>query len=367
MSTNQNKNKNHIYFMRLALEQAKKVLGNTKDNPAVGCVITKNNHVISAGHTSINGRPHAEHNAINLSKKNFEGSKLYVTLEPCSHYGKTPPCVNTIIKSGIKRVFFSSKDPDPRSYNKSTELFKKNKIVAKNGILYLDIRNFYKSYIKYKENMLPFVTAKMAVSKDLYTINRKKKWITNIYSRGRVHLMRSKHDCILTAVNTIITDNPRLTCRILGLEDKSPSRIILDKSLKIPLSSYVVKSAHKYRTFVFFNKMNQKKIKILKRFKVKLIQTPLNKDNEFDLKELLTKVRDLGFSRIFLETGIKLTNNFLDNDLVDVFHLFISKKNLGNNGKNNFKNLMRVYFKKKKFFKEKVNLFDDKLISYHIK
>jgi len=367
MSTNQNKNKNHIYFMRLALEQAKKVLGNTKNNPAVGCVITKNNHVISAGHTSINGRPHAEHNAINLPKKNFEGSELYVTLEPCSHYGKTPSCVNAIIKSGIKRVFFSSKDPDPRSYNKSTELFKKKKIVAKNGILYLDIRNFYKSYIKYKENMLPFVTAKMAVSKDLYTINRKKKWITNIYSRGRVHLMRSKHDCILTAVNTIITDNPRLTCRILGLEDKSPSRIILDKSLKIPLSSYVVKSAHKYRTFVFFNKMNQKKIKILKRFKVKLIQTPLNKDNEFDLKELLAKVRDLGFSRIFLETGIKLTNNFLDNDLVDVFHLFISKKNLGTNGKNNFKNLMRVYFKKKKFFKEKVNLFDDKFISYHIK
>ena len=106
MSTNRNKNKNHIYFMRLALEQAKKVLGNTKNNPAVGCVITKNNHVISTGHTSINGRPHAEHNAINLPKKNFKGSELYVTLEPCSHYGKTPPCVNTIIKSGIKRVFF---------------------------------------------------------------------------------------------------------------------------------------------------------------------------------------------------------------------------------------------------------------------
>ena len=175
MSTNQNKNKNHIYFMRLALEQAKKVLGNTKNNPAVGCVITKNNHVISAGHTSINGRPHAEHNAINLSKKNFEGSKLYVTLEPCSHYGKTPPCVQAIIKKKIKRVFFSVKDPDPRSYNKSFKLFKKNKIRVKIGLLNFSINNFYKSYFKSKENTLPFVTAKMAISRDFYTNNKKKR------------------------------------------------------------------------------------------------------------------------------------------------------------------------------------------------
>ena len=367
MFINQNKYRKHSYFMGLALQQAHKSLGNTGTNPSVGCIIVKNNHVISAGFTGINGRPHAEHNAINLLKKNVKGSELYVTLEPCSHYGKTPPCVNTIIKSGIKRVFFSSKDPDLRSYNKSIKLFKKNKIIARNGILYLDIREFYKSYIKYKVSKLPFVTAKMAVSKDFYTINKKKKWITNIYSRGRVHIMRSKHDGILTGVNTIIDDNPKLTCRILGLEGKSPSRIILDKSLKIPLSSHVVKSAYKYRTFIFFNKINQKKIKSLKKFNVKLIQSPLNKYNEFDLKELLAKVRSLGFSRIFLETGIKLTNNFLNSDLVDVFHLFISKKNLGSNGKNNFKNSMHVYFSRKKFFNEKVNLFDDKLISYHIK
>ena len=367
MSTNLSKYQNSSYFMGLALQQAHKSLGNTGTNPSVGCIIVKDNHVISAGFTGINGRPHAEHNAIILSKKDVKGSELYVTLEPCSHYGKTPPCVNTIIKSGVKQVFFSSKDPDHRSYNKSTELFKKNKIVAKNGILYLDIRNFYKSYIKYKENTLPFVTAKMAVSKDFYTIDKKKKWITNIYSRGRVHLMRSKHDCILTAVNTIIADNPRLTCRILGLEDKSPSRIILDKSLKIPLSSYVVKSAHKYRTFVFFNKMNQKKIKILKRFKVKLIQTPLNKDNEFDLKELLTKVRDLGFSRIFLETGLKLSSNFLKEDLVNDFNLFVSNKNLKGNGSNSFKKNIRFFFKGKKFNNEKINLLGDKLISYRLK
>ena len=125
MSTNPSKYQKNSYFMGLALQQAHKSLGNTKENPSVGCVIVKNNHVISAGFTGINGRPHAEQNAINFSKKNVKNSELYVTLEPCSHYGKTPPCVNKIIKSKIKKVFFSIKDPDPRSYNKSTELFKR--------------------------------------------------------------------------------------------------------------------------------------------------------------------------------------------------------------------------------------------------
>ena len=211
MFTNLNKYTKHSYFMSLALQQAHRTLGNTGPNPAVGCVIIKDNYAISAGHTSINGRPHAEYNAINLSKINLQDSELYVTLEPCSHYGKTQPCVKTIIKKKIKRVFFSIKDPDSRSHNKSTKEFKKFKIKVKNGILDSYIKNFYKSYFKSKMNILPFVTAKMAVSKDFYTSSKQKRWITNKFSRGRVHLMRNNHDCILTSVKTIIIDNPTLT------------------------------------------------------------------------------------------------------------------------------------------------------------
>ena len=367
MLINQNKYQNHIYFMRLALQQAYKSLGNTKENPAVGCVIVKDNHVISAGFTSINGRPHAEYNAINLSKINLKDSELYVTLEPCSHYGKTPPCVKTIIKKKIKRVFFSIKDPDPRSHNKSTKQFKESKIRVKNGILGFDIKNFYRSYLKSKENTLPFVTAKMAISNDFYTKNKKKKWITNKFSRGRVHLMRSNHDCILTSVNTVIIDNPRLTCRIRGLENTSPSRIILDKNLEIPIKSNIVRAADKYRTIIFFNKINQKKIKALKRLKIKLIKTPLSEDENFDLKYILVKVKLLGFARIFLESGLNLTTNFLNKGLVDDFQLFISSKNLGKNGNHSFKKNMKLFFKNRKFTNEKVNLFGDKLISYRIK
>ena len=132
MSIKLNKHTKHSFFMKLALMQAQINLGNTKENPAVGCVIVKNNCTISAGYTGINGRPHAEQNAITYSKNDIKNSDLYVTLEPCSHYGRTPPCVKAIIRNKIKRVFFSLNDPDLRSYNKSTKQLKKNKISVQN-------------------------------------------------------------------------------------------------------------------------------------------------------------------------------------------------------------------------------------------
>ena len=179
--------------------------------------------------------------------------------------------------------------------------------------------------------------------------------------------MRSYHDCILTSVNTIIIDNPRLTCRISGLEENSPSRVILDKELKIPITSNIVRSANKYRTIIFFNKINQKKIKALKSLKIKLIKTSLNVDGNFDLENILLNIKLLGFSRIFLESGLNLTTSFLNKGLVNDFQLFISSKNLGMKGNNSFKNNMKLFLKNRKFTNEKVFLFGDKLISYKIK
>ena len=140
MSTNQNKHQKDSYFMRLALQQASKALGNTKENPAVGCVIVKNNHLISAGYTSSNGRPHAEKNAIDFSKTNPRDSDLYVTLEPCSHYGKSPPCVKSIVNSKIKKVFFSINDPDLRSFNKCSVTLRKRGVVVNNNVLKDEIK-----------------------------------------------------------------------------------------------------------------------------------------------------------------------------------------------------------------------------------
>ena len=352
--------------MKLALNQASKNLGNTKENPSVGCVITKNNSVISVGNTSVNGRPHAEKNAIMLSRSNLKNSNLYVTLEPCSHYGKTPPCTKSIIKSGIKKVFFSINDPDSRSNNQCSKILPKKGISVSKGLYSNRLNLFYRSYIKSKKVFLPFVTCKLAVSKDFFTIDKKNKWITNTYSRSRVYLMRSKHDCIITSSKTIAEDNSRLTCRIQGLCSTSPSRIILDKNLKVSLNSNIIKDANKYTTIIFYNKSNIKKIKLLNKLKVKTFMIPLDSQKNLDLLKVLIKSKQLGFCRIFLESGLKLTSNFLNKNLVDDLKLFISNKNLGKNGMNSIKKKLKLFLKGINGKKEKVNLFGDKLITYNI-
>ncbi len=367
MFINQNKSFKSKYFMRLALLQAQKVLGNTKTNPAVGCVLVKNQNVISAGSTGINGRPHAEVNTLNFSKVNVYKSDLYSTLEPCSHYGKTPPCVKAIIKNKINKVFFSVNDPDYRSFKKSFNILKKNSIKVNKGILKKEVSDFYRSYINYKKKSLfPFVTCKLAVSKDFYTIDTRSRWITNKFSRGRVHLMRANHDCIITTSKTINTDNSLLTCRVNGLYSRSPSRIILDSKLKVNINSKIFKEAKKFKTIIFYNKIDKKKINTLKKHNVKLYKVNINKDGSFNLKDLLTKVKKLNFSRIMIESGIHLIKNLLKNNLINEFKIFISKKNLTNKGRGNAKFLIKLLKNKRKVI-EKVNLFDDKLFSYKIK
>ena len=353
--------------MRLALMEAYKAIGNTKTNPAVGCVLVKNDCIISAASTSKNGRPHAEHNAINLCKENIRNAKLYVTLEPCSHYGKTPPCVATIIKNKIKKVFFSIKDPDPRSFNKSLSILKKKNLFVKDGIYSKEIKNFYRSYLKYKKNDLPFVTSKLAISKDHYTSNIKKRWLTNKYSRGRVHIMRSQHDCILTSARTIVKDNPTLNCRIKGLEHNSPSKIVLDKNLITPIKSRIIEKSKNFNTVIFYNKGDKKKIEIFRKHKIKLIRTKLDIDGNFNLRNLLTRIKKIGYQRVFLECGLNLTSKFLSNNLVDDFHLFISSNKIGKNGYNNFRKNMNLFLKNKKMTTKNINLLGDKLISYSIK
>ena len=179
--------------------------------------------------------------------------------------------------------------------------------------------------------------------------------------------MRSIHDCILTGINTVIEDNPDLTCRIPGLESYSPARIVLDKNLKIPMSSNIIKNSNKYQTIIFYNSQNNNKINNLKKLKIKLIRNSLNSFGNFDLKKVLLKIKKLGFSRIFLESGIKLTYNFLSDKLIDDFQLFISGQKLKSNGKGSFKKCMNVYLNNKKFINQKVNLFGDKLLTYRLK
>ena len=366
MSIQKNNKKNKIYYMNLALKQAKRYIGNTGTNPSVGCVIVNKNHVISSGHTCKGGRPHAEQIALLKSKKKIKNLDMYVTLEPCSNFGKTPPCTNLIIKKKIKRVFYSLNDPDTRSFNLCSKTLRKNHIISNKGLLGRQIKKFYTSYFKFKRNDTPFVTAKLAVSKDFYTIDKKNRWITNEFSRGRVHTLRSKHDCLITSIKTVINDNPLLNCRIDGLEKFSPYRVILDKNLDIPKTSLIVRTSKKYKTLIIYNKQKVKKIKFLKKNKIKLIKMKLEKSGNFNLKILLYKLKSLGFSRILVESGVGLTSNFLKSKLVDEFQLFISNKNLGKSGENSFRKFKEKFLLNKNVTYSK-NIFDDRLFSYKIK
>ena len=352
-------------FMKLAFEKAYENLGSTKENPSVGCIVVKNDSIISSGTTSINGRPHAEINALKKNKT-FSGSTMYITLEPCTHYGKTSPCVNTILKKGIKKVYYSISDPDIRTFNKAKLILEKGKVKVKTGLLKKKALNFYKSYFLSKESKaLPYVDAKIAISKDYYSINSKKKWITNHYSREKGHLIRSKYDCILSTYKSINIDNSKLNCRIEGLEDFSPSRVIIDRDLKLKKNLDIYKSTKKIPTYILTSKRNKGKERFFKSRHIKIIRINGNK-KIFSYKNIFMKLKKIGFSRILCESGLHTTRALLQENLLHNLYVFISPDRLGKRGRNSFKSLLNK-LKLKEKEKININLSGDDLYKVRIK
>ena len=342
MSTKKDKfNQKDRFFMNLALNLARDRSGLTGENPSVGCVIVKKDQVISLGQTGINGRPHAEYNAIKSSKYNLKDSKLYVSLEPCTHYGKTHPCSNLIIKSKIKEVIFSTIDVDQRTKSKSFKVFKDKNIKVKSGLLKHEANKIYKPYIYNKNKKLPFVTGKLAVSKDNFIFSTNKKRITNLYSDNIAQLLRYKNDSILISSRTLNIDNPKLNCRINGLSGYSPKRVILDKNLATKKNSYIFKTSNKNNTIIIYNKGNEKKINKFKKRGVKLIKLATKVNGFFDLKLVLNKIYLLGCRNLLVEGGKTLTNNFLKDNLFNQFFLFQSNNNLGKKAKLNISSELR--------------------------
>ena len=357
MSTKKNKfnHKDHFY-MNLALNLARERLGLTGENPSVGCVIVKNDEVISLGQTGLNGIPHAEYNAIKSCKKNLKGSKIYVSLEPCTHYGKTPPCSDIIIRSKIKEVIFSIIDPDITTKSKSFKIFKKKRIKVKLGLLHNEAKKIYKPYIYNKSKKMPFVTGKLAISKDKFIYSKKQKKITNKYSDGISHLLRYRNDSILISNKTLNIDNPKLNCRIQGLSHYSPKRIILDRNLSIKKKSYIFQTSTKKNTLIFYNKGALKKINLLKKKGVKLFKLKTDNNNFFNLKLVLNKIYSLGCRNLLVEGGKTLTNSFLKHNIFNQFYLFQSSNKFGKTAKLNvYSELNYLSYKYKN--KSKLNSF----------
>ena len=326
---------NHRNYIKLAFNLAQNNLGKTHLNPSVGCVIVKDGSVISSGVTSKKGRPHAEFNAL-INKKNFVNSDMYVTMEPCTHVGVTPPCTDLIIKKKIRRVFYSFNDVDTRTAKKlKLKLFpRKIKVYQKFDERF---KNFYESYFSVKKNLIPMIDAKIAISKDFYTISKKSRWITNYLSRKRAHLLRSQYDAILSTSKTINLDNSLLNCRLKGFDQNKPDLFIVDLKLNIKKNIKLFKKIKKRKIFIITHKDNLNRVSFFKNKNIKLIYIKSLKDKQ-DFIKLFKIMKNYNKSRILVETGLIFLNNLLTNRLIKNLYLFKSSYKLSNKGSNNASN-----------------------------
>ena len=356
MTLNQSK---RIFFTKLAFEQAKKNIGSTGPNPSVGCVVEQNGTIISSGNTSQNGRPHAEFNALNKNL-NFKDSNVFVTLEPCSHFGKTPPCVNMIIKKKIKEIFYPIADVDSRSRNIAIKNFKTAKIKHNIGIEKKYANNFYKSYFMQFNKGQFFIDAKLAISKDFYTINKKKKWITNRRSRRLVHLLRTKYNCILSTSLTVNKDNSILDCRLENLENRSPDVVIIDRFFKIKKNLKIFKNKFR-KVYLITQNRNLEKEAYLKRKRVIILNINKNYNEYTFLEETFKFLKKKLLHRTIVESGLTLLNTLIKYNFIQNIYLFKSSIKLKQNGVNNstLKYLKKIKFDNSK--KVKVNLGNDVL------
>ena len=316
------------FYMDLALDLARSNEGLTGTNPSVGCIIVKHDKIISVGQTSYNGRPHAEVNAIKNSTENLNDATMYVTLEPCSHHGVTPPCTSSIIKSKLKEVIYSIIDIDQRVKGKTYKILKSKKIKVRTGLLKKKVKQFYTPYFFNRQKKLPYVSGKIAISKNNLIFSKKNRKITNIKSDKFTHFLRYKNDSILISYRTLNKDNPKLNCRLKGLEKFSPKRIILDNKLKTNTNSYLFKTANKENTIFFYNEAIKSKILEFKKNKITVLKLNIDNNKRFNPSIIFKKLYTLGCRNVLVEGGDELTKNFVSNKIFNQFFLFKGSKDL---------------------------------------
>ncbi len=351
-------------IMNFAINLAENNKYLTGTNPSVGCVIVKKNRILSFATTNYGGRPHAENIALGKNRFN-KGTTLYSTLEPCSHYGKTPPCTNTIIKNKVKKVYYSIEDKDFRTFNKTKKILKTKKIIAKSGLQKNKVHNLYKEYNFIRSNKAPYITGKIASSSNL-NILRNNSPITNEHSRKVSHLLRFQNHAILTSYKTVNTDNPKLNCRLNGLEKYSPKVVVIDKNLKIKVNSFLIKNSKKSKLIIFHCSKNISKIKLLKNKGVKLIFQKAENNSDLNLKKITKTIYKLGIHRLLIESGKDLMTNFLKENLLNEFYFFKSDKIILNRHKINISSFVKMINKNYKN-KKKINTYlsNDTLTHYY--
>lgn len=311
-------------FMKIAIELAKRGRGKVNPNPLVGAVIVKDGKIIGEGYHERYGGNHAEVEAINNSIEDVRGATIYINLEPCFHYGKTPPCVDKLISSGIAKVVIGHLDPNPLVAGKSIEKLKSLGIEVNVGVLEEECIKLNEVFIKYIKTKLPYVVLKSGVSLDgnIATKTGESKWITGSKSRRKVHELRNELTGIMIGINTVIIDDPSLTCNI---EDRrNPVRIILDSNLRIPLDSKILKTAYMYETIIVTTiniDLNKKSLVEALKAKILIVDSINGKIN---LNKLMIKLGSMGIDSILLEGGGEVNYSALESGIVDKIMIFMS-------------------------------------------
>ncbi|WP_343289424.1 bifunctional diaminohydroxyphosphoribosylaminopyrimidine deaminase/5-amino-6-(5-phosphoribosylamino)uracil reductase RibD [Wolbachia endosymbiont of Encarsia formosa] len=358
------------YFMSIALKLAGKSLGSVAPNPTVGCVIVKDGMVIGEGYTGIGGRPHAEVVALQNAKDLTHGTTMYVTLEPCCHFGVTEPCTTEIIKSGIRKVVIAAIDPDNRVLGRGIKALVDAGIEVKQGIMQKEAEKLNVGFFTTKKLHRPFIACKIATTLDgkIATFTGDSKWITSEDTRNWIHELRAKYDAIMIGSNTLVSDDPLLTCRLPGLENRSPIRLIIDSQGKLKEEHNIAKTADTLynhdlskeptaylsmsfqrvtlesrkkeeewipvsrtgmtggSTWVITNNEVKKKIK-----NINYLVVNSNNAGKVCLKDMASKlVSEIGITRLLVEGGGVLITELLKHSLIDRLIICRSGKILGN-------------------------------------
>ena len=315
-----------IHYMQLAIDLAKSVVNQTAPNPSVGAVLVKNGQIIGLGCHLFTGCPHAETYALNMHPELANGATLYVTLEPCSHFGKTPPCVNAITEKGITRVVIATLDPNPLVNGHGVQMLRDAGISVEVGLLEQEARELNKKYVYYIRNKMPYVTLKAGMSLDgkLATAANESKWITGPLSRDDAHVYRSSHDAILVGINTVISDDPALTSHRC-INSKNPIRIVLDSNLRTPLNAQIIVDKLSPTWIIVDKNIAAEKIQpYLVHELVKIIKTDMA-----DLNGILRELYMLGITSVLVEGGNKIHTSFIEDGLFNQLIMYMAPQLIG--------------------------------------
>jgi diaminohydroxyphosphoribosylaminopyrimidine deaminase / 5-amino-6-(5-phosphoribosylamino)uracil reductase len=321
--------------MRQALALARRAEGITSPNPWVGCLLVRDGVVVGRGWTQPGGRPHAETEALRRAGKAAQGATAYVTLEPCAHHGRTGPCADALVAAGIARCVAAIEDPDRRVAGAGLRKLRAGSVAVATGVLAEEASSLLAGYLLRQSHGRPLVTLKLAATLDgrIATRNGESRWITGEPARMRAHLLRARHEAVLVGFGTALADDPELICRVPGLEDRSPVRVILDGDLRLPLTSRVVQTARSCPTWLITSAdADPARRGAYADAGVEFIDVARDADRKPDLHQAMARLAQRGISSLLLEGGSRVAAALLRAGLVDRLAWFSAPRLIGGDG-----------------------------------